>query len=257
MGKKPKDRRGTPQGRTSFAMTAYPRAPITGGYPFGQVLNFRRAKNGVAFRYSIRATGPWVCKNCRCCGSTTAPGSAEPTLPVWFPPQGRPFRSPDSLPLGEGRFPLSGGRLPLSRGDVEHSETEGIGKWLKAKRGRGLAAGQTDEGNGPGYESGPFQPQGRTVCACGPLRSSAPTAKSEDSRISQGRHTGPPGNGPLGASGPAKDQTHLQIRRRGGCQPPAGAHSAPLHIVHLELRGAAKSPVKPLDTRKVVYYNGS
>ena len=57
-------------------------------------------------------------------------------------------------PLGEGRFPLSGGRLPLSRGDVEHSETEGIGKWLKAKRGRGA-------GRRPGgwdYESGPFQP---------------------------------------------------------------------------------------------------
>ena len=183
-GKETKGSPGDAAGANFVRHDGLPPGPHYGGYPFGQVLNFRRAKNGVAFRYSIRATGPWVCKNCRCCGSTTAPGSAEPTLPVWFPPQGRPFRSPDSLPLGEGRFPLSGGRLPLSRGDVEHSETEGIGKWLKAKRGRGLAAGQTDKGNGPGYESGPFQPQGRTVCACGPPRSSASTAKSEDSRIS-------------------------------------------------------------------------
>ena len=29
-----------------------------------------------------RATGPWVCKNCRRCGSTSAPGFAEQTLPV-------------------------------------------------------------------------------------------------------------------------------------------------------------------------------
>ena len=37
---------------------------------------------------------------------------------------------------GEADSPLSGGRLPLSRGDVEHSETEGIGKWPKSKGGR-------------------------------------------------------------------------------------------------------------------------
>ena len=37
-----------------------------------------------------------------------------------------------------GAFPLTGeGRLPLSGGDVERSETEGVGD---------LAAGQTDEG---------------------------------------------------------------------------------------------------------------
>ncbi len=36
MGKKPKDRRGTPQGRTSFAMTAYPRTPITGVIPLAR-----------------------------------------------------------------------------------------------------------------------------------------------------------------------------------------------------------------------------
>ena len=31
---------------------------------------------------SSRATGPWVCKNFRWCGSTTAPGLAEQTFPV-------------------------------------------------------------------------------------------------------------------------------------------------------------------------------
>ena len=36
----------------------------------------------MAFRDSFRATGPWVCKNCRWCGSTFAPGFAEQTLPV-------------------------------------------------------------------------------------------------------------------------------------------------------------------------------
>ena len=39
----------------------------------------------------------------------------------------------------------------------------------------------------------------------------------------RGGTSGPPGNGPMGASGPTKDQTHLRIRRRGGCpHPPAG-----------------------------------
>ena len=38
----------------------------------------------------------------------------------------------------------------------------------------------------------------------------------------RGGTSGPPGNGPMGASGPTKDQTHLRIRRRGGCpHPPA------------------------------------
>ena len=34
MGKKPKDRRGTPQGRTSFAMPAFPQAPHYGSHLF-------------------------------------------------------------------------------------------------------------------------------------------------------------------------------------------------------------------------------
>ena len=45
------------------------------------------------------------------------------------------------MPVSEA-FPLTGeGRLPLSGGDVERSETEGVGD---------LAAGQTDEGEAEG-----------------------------------------------------------------------------------------------------------
>ena len=45
------------------------------------------------------------------------------------------------MPVSEA-FPLTGeGRLPLSGGDVERSETEGVGD---------LAEGQTDEGEAEG-----------------------------------------------------------------------------------------------------------
>ena len=40
------------------------------------------AQNLIECLNSFRATGPWVCKNCRWCGSTSAPGFAEQTLPV-------------------------------------------------------------------------------------------------------------------------------------------------------------------------------
>ena len=36
----------------------------------------------MAFRNSFRATGPWVYKNFRFCGSISAPGFAEPTFPM-------------------------------------------------------------------------------------------------------------------------------------------------------------------------------
>ena len=44
MGKYPKDRRGTPQGRTLFAMTAYPRSPITGDAYLGICQRFPARK---------------------------------------------------------------------------------------------------------------------------------------------------------------------------------------------------------------------
>ena len=40
-----------------------------------------------------RATGPWVCKNCRWCGSTSAPGFAEQVI-VGLLSAGRPVSGP-------------------------------------------------------------------------------------------------------------------------------------------------------------------
>ena len=53
---------------------------------------------------SRRATGPWVCKNCSCRGSATAPGSAEPTLAVHFRRRGGPCGRPQAFPLPGGRW---------------------------------------------------------------------------------------------------------------------------------------------------------
>ena len=61
MGKSPKDRRGTPQRRTSFANDGFPPVPHYGGHPLGWAEHFRRAKSGVLGCGSFRATGPWVC----------------------------------------------------------------------------------------------------------------------------------------------------------------------------------------------------
>ena len=59
--------------------------PITRVTPWaGQSIS--GAQNLSGYLNSRRATGPWVCKNCRGCGSVGAPGFAEPTLPVRFPP---------------------------------------------------------------------------------------------------------------------------------------------------------------------------
>ena len=76
MRKSPKNRRGTPQGRTSFAMSAYPRTPITRVTPWVRQ-NSPGAQNLSGVSNSRRATGPWPCKNFRCCGPAPAPGVAE------------------------------------------------------------------------------------------------------------------------------------------------------------------------------------
>ena len=60
----------------------FPRSPVTEDALLRDCASFPARKNGVAFRDTSRATWPWVCKNCRWCGFTTAPGFAEPTLPV-------------------------------------------------------------------------------------------------------------------------------------------------------------------------------
>ena len=44
MGKYPKDRRGTPQRRTSFANDGFPPVPHYGGHPFTAAITFRRVK---------------------------------------------------------------------------------------------------------------------------------------------------------------------------------------------------------------------
>ena len=55
-------------------VTPWARQNISGAQNLSGCLNFHRA------------TGPWVCKNYCYCGSTIAPGLAEQTLPVRFPP---------------------------------------------------------------------------------------------------------------------------------------------------------------------------
>ena len=114
-------------------------------------------------------------------------------------------------------------------------------------RGGWLAAGQTDEGNGPSYESGPFQPQGRTVCACGPPRSSAPTAKPEDYPISQGRVPSPArprGFLPLvGAAISRPSQTASYLRSGRSGTGPCGVHRTGFCIfVGAAHRAARKRP---------------
>ena len=86
---------------------------------------------------SRRATGPWVCKNCRRCGSTPAPGfpSQRARCKSWRAGLGpaptkttrpRPYPAVGAGPRPPAK-PSPGGRpIPPVRG-----------KWLKAKRGRG------------------------------------------------------------------------------------------------------------------------
>ena len=74
----------------------------------GKTLPARKIRSAWV-RFLPGPQGPWGVKNFNCCGSTTAPEFAEPTLPVQI------------------AFPLQGGRpIPPVRG-----------KWPKAKRGRG------------------------------------------------------------------------------------------------------------------------
>ena len=55
MGKYPKDRRGTPQGRTPFAMTAYPPVPHYGGRVPVRFCNISGAQNLSGFYHFIPA----------------------------------------------------------------------------------------------------------------------------------------------------------------------------------------------------------
>ena len=102
MGKKPKDCRGTAQDGHSVSIFAFPipsglrpspldkgsrpLVPRYGRRSSESLYIVSGAQNLSDTLNSCRATGPWVYKNCRGCGSKTAPGFSQPTLPVRFPP---------------------------------------------------------------------------------------------------------------------------------------------------------------------------
>ena len=82
--------------------------PIYGGYPLKWAEYFRRAKSGVPECGPVRPhQGPEREENWDCCGSASAPGFAEPTLPVCFLCRGDPRGRPQAFPLG-GRCPRRG-----------------------------------------------------------------------------------------------------------------------------------------------------
>ena len=56
--------------------TAFP-GPHYGGRVSVRFCTISGAQKWSGLRDFFRATGPWLFKNCRCCGSTTAPGLAE------------------------------------------------------------------------------------------------------------------------------------------------------------------------------------
>ena len=92
-----------------------PRTPVTGVTPWSRQ-NPSGVQNLSDDLNPRRATGAWVCKNCSCCGSTTAPGFAEPTClvqnmgylirPLWghLPLKGKAFKwHPPAFPF-RGRW---------------------------------------------------------------------------------------------------------------------------------------------------------
>ena len=74
------------QDERSALIFALPPDPRYGGYPLGWVENFRRAKSEWRFAIPPAPLGASLAENFEWCGSTAAPGFAEPTLPVRFLP---------------------------------------------------------------------------------------------------------------------------------------------------------------------------
>ena len=72
----PKRHRGRGRWTLRAHRTAFP-GPHYGGRVSVRFCNISGAQNLSSSLNSCRATGPWVCKNCRWCGSTSAPGFAE------------------------------------------------------------------------------------------------------------------------------------------------------------------------------------
>ena len=124
MGKYPKDRRGTAQDGHSVSIFALPPVPHYGGYPLGQAEHFRRAKSEWQSKFPPAHWGLTLWKISS--GAVPQPRLALPNqrsrCVSWREAQGLPYANPEGLLIL-----CRGGRLPLSRGDVERSETEGIG----------------------------------------------------------------------------------------------------------------------------------
>ena len=79
--KKPKRHQGAAQDERFALIFAAP-GPHLRGLPLGMGKNFRRAKFEWLFAIPSGPLGPGFTKNSRFCGSISAPGFAEPTLPV-------------------------------------------------------------------------------------------------------------------------------------------------------------------------------
>ena len=77
--------------------------PITGVIPWVRQ-KISGAQNLSGNLNSRRATGPWGCKNCRWCGSTSAPGypSQRHRSESWREPQGAPLHKSHTDAVGEG-----------------------------------------------------------------------------------------------------------------------------------------------------------
>ena len=160
----------------------------------------------------FRATGPWVCKNWGWCSSASAPVFAEPTLRVQiaFPLQGGRWHG--EAVTDEGGF--------LKRAPTDFRWTVGAAISRPQAfpfRGRWLAEGQTDEGNGPSYAGGPF-PMGRRGRR--PLQAGTPGASTG---AGQEGATGAPGSSrPTNGAAFYRGIPAFQSRRGGPMWPPAG-----------------------------------
>ena len=90
--KEPKRRRGRLRMSAPRSYSPFP-GPHLRGFPLEPGQNFPARGNLSECLNFSRATGPWGCKNCRWCGSVSAPEFAEPTLPVRML-SGRPVSGP-------------------------------------------------------------------------------------------------------------------------------------------------------------------
>ena len=138
--KSPKRRRGRLRMDTPCPYSPYP-GPQMRGLPLEVGRTFPARKTRSAWvRLNPGPLGPWVYKVRFYCGFQTAPGFPSQRSRSVFRRRGG-YQPPASLPLGEGRFPLSGGNGRRPKGVGRHGPQA-----------------VTDEGNGPGYKGGPFQP---------------------------------------------------------------------------------------------------